>query len=85
MDVQGWERDGEVLRRTFTFAGFAEAMAFVVRVGFAAEAADHHPDIQISYRKVTLAFTTHSAGRLTQKDVEGARAAADVAAAMGAR
>ena len=49
-------------------------MAFVVRVGFDAEAADHHPDILISnYKKVTLTFTTHSAGGLTEKDFEGAR------------
>jgi 4a-hydroxytetrahydrobiopterin dehydratase len=71
-----WIRDGEVIRRQFVFDGFASAIAFVVRVGFDAEAADHHPDILISnYRKVTLTFTTHSARGLTEKDFAGAERA----------
>ena len=72
----GWALDGDAIRRKFTFPGFADAVAFVVRLGFDAEAADHHPDILISgYRKVTLTFTTHSAGGLTAKDFEGAAGA----------
>jgi 4a-hydroxytetrahydrobiopterin dehydratase len=68
-----WEADGAAIRRQYTFDGFASAVAFVVRVGFDAEAADHHPDILISnYRKVTLTFTTHSAGGLTEKDFTAA-------------
>ena len=73
---QGWSLDGDAIRRQFTFDGFASAVAFVVRVGFDAEAADHHPDILISnYKKVTLSFTTHSEGGLTVKDFSGADAA----------
>lgn len=58
------------------FDGFASAVAFVVRVGFDAEAADHHPDILITnYKKVTLVLTTHSAGGVTEKDFAAAAAA----------
>ena len=74
--LDGWVQDGSAIRRQYTFDGFASAVAFVVRIGFDAEAADHHPDILISnYRKVTLTFTTHSAGGLTEKDFAGAEAA----------
>jgi 4a-hydroxytetrahydrobiopterin dehydratase len=71
--LDGWSVDGDAIRRQYTFDGFASAVAFVVRVGFDAEAADHHPDILISkYKKVTLTFTTHSAGGLTEKDFTAA-------------
>ena len=71
--VPEWTRDGNSIRRQFTFDGFASAIAFVVRIGFDAEAADHHPDVLISgYKRVTLTFTTHSARGLTGKDFEGA-------------
>lgn len=63
-----WEIDGETLRRRFVFDGFAAAVAFVVRVAFAAEAAHHHPDIDIRWNKVSLALSTHEAGALTEKD-----------------
>jgi 4a-hydroxytetrahydrobiopterin dehydratase len=77
--LAGWTREGEVIRKQFVFDGFASAIAFVVRVGFDAEAADHHPDILISnYRKVTLTFTTHSANGLTEKDFAGAERAEGV-------
>ena len=71
-----WMREGDAIRRQYVFDGFAGAIAFVVRIGFDAEAADHHPDILISnYRKVTVTFTTHSDGGLTEKDFAGAEAA----------
>jgi 4a-hydroxytetrahydrobiopterin dehydratase len=74
--VADWAVERDAIRRQFVFDGFASAIAFVVRVGFDAEAADHHPDVAISnYRKVTLTFTTHSAGGLTAKDFAGAEAA----------
>ncbi len=75
-NLPGWTKDGDVIRRQFGFDGFASAVAFVVRVGFDAEAADHHPDILISsYKKVTLTFTTHSDGGLTEKDFAAAEKA----------
>jgi 4a-hydroxytetrahydrobiopterin dehydratase len=63
-----WTLDGSTLRRTFVFGDFAEAMGFVVRVGLAAEAADHHPDIDVRWNRVALAITTHSVGSLTDLD-----------------
>ena len=71
-DVPGWELHGDAITRQFTFKSFPEAVAFVVRVGFDAETADHHPDILINYRRVRLTFSTHSEGGLTEKDFTGA-------------
>lgn len=73
--LPGWRLDGDRITRQFTYAGFPEAVAFVSRLVPDAEAADHHPDITINYRRVTLAFTTHSEGGLTDKDFAGAAAA----------
>ncbi|HEY8368650.1 MAG TPA: 4a-hydroxytetrahydrobiopterin dehydratase [Thermodesulfobacteriota bacterium] len=72
--LPGWSLDGETIRKTFTFADFQEAIAFVVAVAFKAEAAGHHPDIDIRWNRVTLALTTHDAGGLTDRDVELASA-----------
>ena len=73
--ASGLDAGGDAIRRQFVFDGFASAVAFVVRIGFDAEAADHHPDILISnYKKVTVTFTTHSADGLTEKDFAGAEA-----------
>jgi 4a-hydroxytetrahydrobiopterin dehydratase len=78
--LPGWELFGDSIRRTFTFKDFAEAVSYVVRLGFAAEAADHHPDIAItSYKKVTLTYSTHDAGGLTEKDFAGAETATKLA------
>jgi 4a-hydroxytetrahydrobiopterin dehydratase len=81
--LPGWSIEGGALVRKFTFPGFAEAVGFVVRLGFAAEAVDHHPDILINYKRVTLTFVTHSAGGLTVKDFDGAAAAGTMAGSMG--
>jgi 4a-hydroxytetrahydrobiopterin dehydratase len=80
--LPGWELDARAIRRQFTFPGFPQALAYVVRLGFDAEAADHHPDILINYRRVTLTYTTHSEGGLTEKDFVGATAASSLAAEM---
>jgi 4a-hydroxytetrahydrobiopterin dehydratase len=71
--LNGWARDGNGIRKQYTLGGFPDAVAFVTRLGFDAEAADHHPDITINYKRVTLVFSTHSEGGLTQKDFDGAR------------
>jgi 4a-hydroxytetrahydrobiopterin dehydratase len=81
-NLPGWELHGETLRRQFTFPGFSDAIAFVVRLAFDAEAADHHPNILIEYKRVTLTFTTHSAGGLTNRDFDGARSVTALAARM---
>ena len=83
--LSGWALDGAAIHRKFVFDGFAGAVAFVVRLGFEAEAADHHPDILINYKRVTLTYTTHSEGGLTGKDFAGAARATELAAAMGGR
>lgn len=64
----------KAIRRTFEFPTFRAAVAFVAYVAELAEAADHHPDIEVRYNKVTLTLTTHSAGGLTDKDFTLARA-----------
>ena len=73
--LDGWTRDGEAIRKQFTFKGFPEAVAFVTRLVPDAETADHHPDITINYRRVTLSWSTHDEGGLTPKDIAGARMA----------
>jgi 4a-hydroxytetrahydrobiopterin dehydratase len=71
--LPGWTLDGNAIRRQFTLASFPDAIGFVTRLAFDAEAADHHPDILINYKRVTLTYSTHSEGGLTQKDFDGAR------------
>jgi 4a-hydroxytetrahydrobiopterin dehydratase len=83
--VANWTLTGDAIRRLFTFASFPDAIAFVTRLAFEAESVDHHPDILISYKRVTLTYATHSEGGLTQKDFEGARTADALAERMGHR
>ncbi len=66
--LQGWKREGEEIVREFSFADFAQALRFVNAVGEKAEAAGHHPDIDIRYNKVKLALVSHDAGGLTESD-----------------
>ena len=77
--LNGWTLDGETIRKQFTFKGFPDAVAFVDRLVPEAEAADHHPDISINYKRVTLSYSTHSEGGLTEKDFAGAQMADRVA------
>jgi 4a-hydroxytetrahydrobiopterin dehydratase len=72
-NLQGWSRRGDVISKTFQFRKFLTGIDFVVAVAKAAEAADHHPDIDIRYTKVTCALSTHSAGGITQKDLDLAK------------
>jgi 4a-hydroxytetrahydrobiopterin dehydratase len=67
----GWSRKGDALVRQFTFKGFPDAIAFVTRLAFDAEAADHHPDLLVSYKRVTVTWSTHDAGGVTEKDFAG--------------
>ena len=71
--IPGWENNGKEITRTYKFKDFAEALAFVNKVAGLAEAADHHPDIDIRWNKVRLTLSTHSAGGLTAKDFALAR------------
>ena len=69
----GWVKSGDAIHKLYTFQTFPDAIAFVTRLAFDAEAADHHPDLHVSYRKVTVTWTTHSEGGLTTKDFDGAQ------------
>ncbi len=73
--LQGWQREGNAIRRQFKFGSFPDAVAFVSRLVPGAEAADHHPDITINYSRVTLSYSTHGEGGLTDKDFKGAEMA----------
>jgi 4a-hydroxytetrahydrobiopterin dehydratase len=66
--LDGWSQTGNEIRRIFVLPSFPAALMFASAVGQLAERADHHPDILIAYRKVTLTLSTHSAGGLTEKD-----------------
>jgi 4a-hydroxytetrahydrobiopterin dehydratase len=74
--LPGWRYDESerAIRRDFAFADFGEAFAFMARTAIAAEKADHHPDWSNSWNKVAVALSTHSAGGVTAKDVDLARA-----------
>ena len=76
----GWEEVDGALQREFRFRDFAEALAFVNRVGEAADAADHHPDVTIHWNRVTLRWWTHTKQAITERDVEMARRTNELAA-----
>ncbi len=69
-NLPGWTIDNQQLRHTYQFKNFVEAIDFVNRLVEPAEKAGHHPDIAISYNKVTISLTTHDAGGITQKDFD---------------
>jgi 4a-hydroxytetrahydrobiopterin dehydratase len=66
--LPGWERRDNEIEKLFELPSFADAIAFVTRVGFLAEKADHHPDLDVRWRKVRVALSTHSEGGITDKD-----------------
>jgi 4a-hydroxytetrahydrobiopterin dehydratase len=71
-ELRGWTLQGDEIVKQYTFKNFPEAIAFVSRLAPEAEAADHHPDILVNYKRVTLTYSTHSEGGLTDKDFAGA-------------
>jgi len=73
--LNGWALEGDAITKQYTFKDFVEAIAFVNRLAPEAEKADHHPDILINYKRVTLTYSTHSEGGLTEKDFAGAATA----------
>ncbi len=69
--LPGWSFENDRLIKTYEFSSFPEAISFVVRVAFEAEALDHHPEIHNVYNRVGIGLTTHDAGdRVTARDVE---------------
>ena len=71
--LNGWQRTDGALRRSVTFPSFLDGIEAVRQVAEHAESADHHPDIDIRWRTVNLALSTHSAGGITEQDVALAR------------
>lgn len=69
---EGWTSQGDAIHKGFAFPGFRAAIAFVNRVAERAEAASHHPDIEIHYNRVKISLSTHDAGGVTEKDVAAA-------------
>jgi 4a-hydroxytetrahydrobiopterin dehydratase len=67
--LAGWARRGDTLMKTYTFGSFADGIAFVNRVARAADASNHHPDIDIRYTKITCILSTHDAGGITDSDL----------------
>lgn len=65
----GWARDGGALVRELTFGSYAAAISFVVALAFEAERRDHHPDLVIAWRRVTVRWTTHDAGGVSALDL----------------
>lgn len=74
-DLDGWERHSDSLVKTFSLPSYAAGLMFATLVGAIAEGHDHHPDMTVGYKKVTVSFSTHDAGdKISQKDVDMARA-----------
>jgi 4a-hydroxytetrahydrobiopterin dehydratase len=72
-ELSGWMHKGKEIQRTYKFSDFAHAMGFVNSVALFAERANHHPDIDIRWNKITLSLTTHSEGGITGKDISLAK------------
>ncbi len=68
--ISGWQLADNAIKKQYVFESFMPAIEFVNRVAQLAEEADHHPDITINYRRVTMALSTHSAGGLTANDFD---------------
>ena len=78
--LPGWKKNGNTIERVFQFGNFVQAMDFVNQIAEAAEAVSHHPDIHISYNKVTLTLVSHDSGGVTQRDARMAGKISEIAA-----
>lgn len=73
--LPGWQRDGDNLTKTYKFSSYLAGLAFATTIGTIAEGMDHHPDMLIGWRKVTVRYNTHSAGsKITDMDFNAAAA-----------
>ncbi len=68
--LEGWAREGDAIKKQFQLADFKGSVDFVNRLTPAAEEMNHHPDLEISWNKVTVSLSTHSEGGLTENDFE---------------
>ena len=78
--LDGWEARDGALRKRYEFTDFATALAYANRIGEAAEAADHHPDLLVGWGQVEVSWVTHSAGGITENDVAMARRSDELSA-----
>ncbi len=79
-DMEGWTFEDDTITKAYSCADFQEAVAFIVRIGFHAEALEHHPELFNVYNSVDITLTTHDAGnKVTKLDLELARRIDDVA------
>ncbi len=79
LTIPGWHINVKAIERLFRFPDFKDAMKFVNRVADAAEEAGHHPDIAISYNKVTLTLVSHDSGGVTERDIKMAKQINEIA------
>jgi 4a-hydroxytetrahydrobiopterin dehydratase len=77
--LEGWSHSDKAIRRTYETDGWPITLMLVNALGFIAEAADHHPDLVVGYRRVTVTLSSHSAGGVTAKDFELAKKFDEVA------
>lgn len=77
-NLSGWTLDGKKIAKTHEFKDFVEAINFVNQLVEPAEASGHHPDIHVSYNKVTIELTSHDAGGLTESDFEMAKVISNI-------
>lgn len=84
-NLPAWRREGDRIRAVYRAPDFPSAIALVDVVAIKAEAADHHPDIDVRYNSVTFVLSTHSAGGLTRRDFALAREIDDAASAVAAQ
>jgi 4a-hydroxytetrahydrobiopterin dehydratase len=80
--LDGWSVADTAIRKEYKFQDFPEAVLFVSALVPGAEEADHHPDIEIHYKRVILTYSTHSEGGITRKDLDGAAMADEVAGSL---
>ena len=66
--LKGWTRDGDEIKKSFTFKNFYETIGFVNAVAYIANQLDHHPDMEVGYNKLSIRFSTHSVGGLSEND-----------------
>jgi len=74
VSLPGWERSGDEIAKEYVLGNFRDAVAFVVRLSYEAEAANHHPDLDIRWNRVLVRLSTHSEGGITGKDLQLANA-----------
>ncbi|AEB11525.1 4a-hydroxytetrahydrobiopterin dehydratase [Marinithermus hydrothermalis] len=81
--LEGWALVADRVEKTFGFASYADGVAFALRVALLAERMDHHPDaLTIGWKRVVVAYVTHSVGGVTERDLEAARQVETVYARM---